>query len=100
MATKSPKKPEIHPFRGSFGAVKLPQIIIPKIVNQKNSKERKLRAAFPRRGVNTASIVIPNKDPRNEPVVAIPIASPARPCFESGLPSTVVAAFAGVPGIL
>ncbi len=37
MATKSPRKPEIHPLRGSFGAVRLPHMTIPKMENHTNS---------------------------------------------------------------
>ena len=100
VATNNPKNPAIQPFKGSLGAVNVPQIMIPKIVNQKYSNEKKLRAAFPMIGVKTANIIIPNNEPRKEPVVAIPMASPALPCCASGYPSTVVAALAGVPGIL
>ena len=47
-----------------------------------------------------ANINMPKIDPRKEEVVAKPIAYPALPCLANGLPSTVVAALAGVPGIL
>ena len=39
---------------GSLGAVRLPQITIPKMENQKNSKDWKERATLPMRGVNKA----------------------------------------------
>ena len=44
---------------------------------------------------------MPMSVPRTEPVVAMPMALPGqRPCCASGKPSSVVAAFAGVPGML
>ena len=51
-------------------------------------------------GAKIASASMPTSVPRNEPAVAMPMASPARPARASGKPSSEVAAFAGVPGML
>ena len=99
MATSSPMNPAIQPLTGSLGAVRLPQMMMPKMENQKNSKLLKFSAKVPISGVSVARNSIPMTEPRNDPVVAIPIALPASPCLASGKPSTAVAAFAGVPGM-
>ena len=80
MATSSPRNPAIQPFSGSLGAVRLPQITMPKIASQKNSKDLNLRAKLPISGVKKANISKPMTEPRNEPVVAMPMALPANPC--------------------
>ena len=43
---------------------------------------------------------MPIMPPRKEPVVAMPMARPPWPARASGKPSSAVAAFAGVPGML
>ena len=43
---------------------------------------------------------MPISVPITEPVVEMPIARPARPCWASAYPSRQAAAFAGVPGML
>lgn len=98
--SSSPAMPAIHPFRGSLGAVRLPQMTMPKMERTKNSHEPNWRAIFPRRGEKTARQTRPKKVPIPEEVVARPMAYPASPLRARGLPSMQVAALAGVPGML
>ena len=84
IAISRPMKPAIQPLMGSFGAVRLPQMMMPKIANQNISKLLKSSACLPSHGVKNAMTIMPMTDPRNDPVVAMPIARPARPCLASG----------------
>ena len=78
-AMNRPRKPAIHPFSGSL-PVRLPEITTPNTASQKNSYAPNFSAASPSTGVNKASAIIPIQVPSTEPVVAIPMARPARPC--------------------
>ncbi len=84
IAISRPMNPAIQPFRGSFGAVRLPQMMMPKIANQNISKLLNSSACLPSHGVNAAITTRPITDPRKEPVVAMPMACPARPCLARG----------------
>jgi hypothetical protein len=52
------------------------------------------------RGAARERIITLINPPSAEETVEIPIASPARPCWQSGYPSKLVAMAEGVPGIL
>ncbi len=92
--------PAIQPFSVSPVVVSCPEISTPKSASQKNSGERKESANSPSTGATTASATIPIIPPRKDAEVASPIARPACPLRASGKPSSVVAALAGVPGML
>jgi hypothetical protein len=96
----NPKKPAIHPLRGSLGAVNAPQIVIPKIASHANSQEPNIKAIRPKRGAIVKIDKTPIKEPIAEAVVAVLRAVAPCPDLARGYPSRVVAAFAGVPGIL
>ncbi len=49
----------------------------PKVASQKSSKDLKFKAKSPIIGVKNDNIIKPMADPRNDPVVAMPIALPA-----------------------
>ncbi len=99
LATNRPSKPISQPFSG-FDPVRLPDIITPIMPSQKNSNAPNFSAVSASSGVNIARQITPNSEPATEPVVAIPIARPARPWRASALPSRHAAAFAAVPGML
>ncbi len=98
-ALKMPIMPAIQPLSGSV-PVSVPAMITPNSASQKNSYAPNLSARLPKIGVNHARKNIPIKVPSTDPVVAMPIARPARPCFASWWPSRHAAAEAGVPGML
>ena len=99
IATSRPRKPAIQPLRGSPCPVSRPDITTPNMASQKNSYDWKPSAASASMGAKMAKASMPTSVPRNDPAVAMPIASPARPDRASGKPSSDVAALAGVPGM-
>ena len=98
-AVNRPRKPISQPLSGSF-PVRLPDISTPSRPSQKNSKAWNLSAASASSGVSAARQTTPNRDPATEPVVAMPMARPARPWRASACPSRQAAALAAVPGML
>ncbi len=73
---------------------------MPNTASQKNSKAPNSSANSASTGAMVARNKIPISVPRTDPVVAMPMARPASPRRASGKPSSVVAALAGVPGML
>ena len=82
--SSSPTIPAIQPLSGSRGAVRLPQMMIPKIDSTKNSHDPNLSAILPRSGEKIARQIRPKSVPMADDVVASPIAYPASPRRASG----------------
>ncbi len=72
----------------------------PNTASRKNSGGPNSKISCLATGNTISRVMTPKRPPSGEAVAAEPMASAALPCFASGKPSKVVAAFGAVPGVL